>query len=100
MVVTLRLTSFSQILGTGAFYTDCPFPSQRSAIPLRLPPVDHLHELPEEIERVVRPGRGLGVVLHGQHRLAAIPEPPHPLTVQIDVPIPHPLPGQPSPIDP
>src|SRR2546426_7229009 len=47
--------------------------------------LDQLHELREQVERVVRPGRRLGVILHGQDRLAAMAKAFQSLVVQIDV---------------
>ena len=55
--------------------------TQSSALPL----VDHLQEVAEQIERVVRAGGGLGVVLHGQDRLAAVAEAFQRLVVEVDV---------------
>src|SRR5581483_11656174 len=49
------------------------------------PLLDHSHEVIEEIERVVRPWCRLGVVLHGDHGLAPVPEAFQRLIIQIDV---------------
>src|SRR5436305_10713363 len=47
--------------------------------------VDHLHELAEEIERVVGAGGSFGVVLDGQDGLAAVAEALQGLVVEVDV---------------
>ena len=44
-----------------------------------------LHEVVEEVVRIVRAGRGFGVVLHAEDRLAAVAEAFERLVVQIDV---------------
>src|SRR2546430_12374886 len=44
-----------------------------------------LQKVPKQIKRIVRSRRGLGVVLHGDDRLAAMPETLERLIVQIDV---------------
>src|ERR1043166_6571072 len=50
-----------------------------------LPLVDHLHEIAEQIERVMRSRRRLGVVRHGEHGLAAVAEAFERLVIEIDV---------------
>src|SRR5690242_4454975 len=52
---------------------------------LLFPLLNHLHEIREEIERVVRTGRRLGVILHGDDRLATVAEALQRLVVEIDV---------------
>ena len=44
-----------------------------------------LHEIVEQVVRIVRAGRGLGMVLHAEDRLAAMAEAFQRLVVQIDV---------------
>src|SRR5712692_10229958 len=41
-----------------------------------------LHEVIEEVMRIVRPGRGFRMILDAEHRLAAMPEPFQRLIVQ------------------
>jgi hypothetical protein len=44
-----------------------------------------LHEIVEQVVRIVRAGRGLGVVLHAEHRILAVAEAFERLVVQVDV---------------
>lgn len=49
-------------------------------------PLLHLiQELPEQVIRVVRPGRSFGVVLDAEHRLLFVPQPFDGAVVQIEV---------------
>src|ERR1043166_2428674 len=50
-----------------------------------LPLVHHLHEIAEQVERVVGAGGGFGVVLDGDGGLAAVAETFERLVVEIDV---------------
>ena len=45
---------------------------------------DQLAELTEQAARVVRPGRGLGVILHAKHRLGLVAQPLDRLVVEVD----------------
>ena len=47
--------------------------------------LDHLHEVVKQVMRIVRAGRRFGMILHAEHRLAAMPEAFQRLIVQIDV---------------
>ena len=59
--------------------------SLRRGIRYPIPSLDHLHEIVEQIVRIVRAGRGLGMVLHAEHRMIAMAEAFQRLVVQIDV---------------
>ena len=48
-------------------------------------PAHQFHEIVEEVVRIVRTGRGFGVVLHAEHRVVAVAEAFERLVVEIDV---------------
>src|SRR5687768_2988554 len=59
--------------------------TDRASVSSPLPLIHHRDEVTEQIERVVRPRRGLRMVLNSHGRLAAMAEPLQSLIVEIDV---------------
>ena len=51
----------------------------------KFPVLHHVRELPEQIVRIVGPGRRLGMVLHGKQRQGTVPQPFIRVIIQIHV---------------